>query len=73
MSDQTQVGWHSAEALAEANGRTVQEIEALARQHHWPRMHGERGTQINASPDIVRLALVQSPATVHGSIPARTD
>ncbi|GJE61694.1 hypothetical protein MPOCJGCO_3817 [Methylobacterium trifolii] len=66
--DQTK-RWHTPAELALACGCSVDDIEALTRQNHWPRVHGEHGQKIGVEPEIVRTAL-SGPTRAHGRISA---
>lgn len=67
--------WYSPGELAVHCGCSVDEIEALTRRHHWPRVHGEHGGKIGVDVATVQRALGSAPTTVHGSVesqPARS-
>ncbi|MFK5600268.1 hypothetical protein ACFZ8E_25195 [Methylobacterium sp. HMF5984] len=69
-SDATQTKpWLTAEEIALACECQPEQVEALARQNHWPRVHGENGARYGVEMNVVRRALAGTPATVHGSIP----
>lgn len=60
--------WYSLEELAEHCGCTVDQIELLARRHHWPRVHGGNGSKIGVELETVRRALGGPPTAVHGGV-----
>ncbi|TXN72396.1 hypothetical protein [Methylobacterium sp. WL6] len=61
--------WLTAQEIALACECQPEQVEALARQNHWPRVHGESGARYGVEMDAVRRALRGNPATIHGSIP----
>ncbi|MGH1575193.1 hypothetical protein ACRAWG_36780 [Methylobacterium sp. P31] len=63
--------WHSPAELALACDCTADAVEALARRHHWPRIHGENGGKIGVDVETGRDALLGRPGTVYGRMPLR--
>ncbi len=60
--------WYTTTELAERFGRTADDIETLARRHHWPRVNREHAVLIGVDLDVIARALGSTPATVHGSL-----
>lgn len=66
-------GWHSIAELADRFGRTQDEMEALGRRHHWPRVNQEHGILYGVNIEVVAEALGATAQTTHGSLGAREE
>ncbi|TXN73853.1 hypothetical protein FV228_07270 [Methylobacterium sp. WL18] len=60
--------WYAPQELAVHCGCSVDRIEALARRHHWPRVHGEHGGKLGVDLETAQRVVGSSEAAVHGSV-----
>lgn len=66
-------GWHSTAELAERFQRSPEDIEALGRRHHWPRVNRDHGVLLGVNVEAVAQALGTSDIGMHGSVPPRQE
>jgi hypothetical protein len=60
--------WYSLEELAVHCGCSVEQIEALTRRHHWPRVHGEHGGKIGVDLETARRVVNNRSTAVQRSV-----